>query len=233
MNPHETTQTERAAPQYELGDTVPFGVYCPPIGQPGQRSGIIVGPGKPGEMIVQEEPTAEELAAGAVAGRRYSVWFVGGLGLVCGVGAPKNNPPVAAAADMTAAALDAGAVGEIKTEAAAPVTQQAPNLVEAKNVADRKALAILHRGPHTQDVVDLFRRLFGEAGAAVAGCPVAQPDGTCLYPAAATAEDLPALQAAINADPSATAHVMLITEPPPEMASQLGQEWPTLPAPAK
>lgn len=74
-------------------------------------------------------------------------------------------------------------------------------------------MALVHRGPHSAAAADLIAKVFGAQAKAVTDFPLADEDGTTVYPFQATAEDLPALQAAIEAEPSAAQHLAIVEDP--------------------
>lgn len=109
-----------------------------------------------------------------------------------------------------------------------------PNAPTTKTVSKGpEPMALVHRGPHSQAVVDLVAKVFGAQAKDVMEFPMLDEDGTTVYAFKATAEDLPALQALIDGEPSAKQHLAIVEDPENDQLDELNAErdWPTLTAP--
>lgn len=204
------------AHEFTPGDKVKFRFF-PVDGEPIKRAGIVTGPDteNPGQMLIQADRTEAEIAAdpdNANPAPPFSVWWAKGGGLVCGPAAPtrktaESEPP--------------------PPEATAGTTTRPP----AEPLAS-KPLALVHRGPHSAAVVDLVAKVFGGQAAAVTDFPLAADDGTTVYAFQATGEDLPALLALIEGEPSAAQCLAIIEADEHDELDELNaeREWPTLTA---
>lgn len=114
---------------------------------------------------------------------------------------------------------------------------KAPTQKAAKATADQdpEGFIIVHRGPHTEQVTEILSHIFGPAaGAAIGSRPLHRTDGTCVYAFSASPQDLPAINAKIEADRHG-APLLAVTDPSEAEIDLLDEmnsdrDWPFLAA---